>query len=162
MAVHERMSRNSSIPTENIVNDSGQIVPQIIENPIENMVTSPNPEKSNDQVDPDSQKPRKIIDVGAYYVFDPGYKEIAPPFREKIDFSKISLKPYGPPNYVEQARTECYEAQKKWELQQLEVTNLNQTQTHHYIYSNSPCTPAFTEKINLKDQISKLRKTPIS
>eukprot|EP01125_Pyxidicula_operculata_P014299 TRINITY_DN4760_c0_g3_i1.p1 TRINITY_DN4760_c0_g3~~TRINITY_DN4760_c0_g3_i1.p1 ORF type:complete len:531 (-),score=82.80 TRINITY_DN4760_c0_g3_i1:91-1566(-) len=111
---------------------------------------------------------KKLYDVGAYYMYDPSWNgSIAAPFREKIDFSKISLRPWGmPPTFVDKARVEHFEQQRQWEKQQIEVNNLNQNhpdlQRTSYLHTvNSPCTPLFTEKIDFKDQLSKLRKTPM-
>eukprot|EP01125_Pyxidicula_operculata_P016144 TRINITY_DN5527_c0_g1_i2.p1 TRINITY_DN5527_c0_g1~~TRINITY_DN5527_c0_g1_i2.p1 ORF type:complete len:368 (-),score=101.63 TRINITY_DN5527_c0_g1_i2:10-1113(-) len=110
---------------------------------------------------PESESSRRRKTPGTY---DPSWKNINQTiplaFREKIDFTKISLRPGTPPNYVELARMEYEEAQRKWQQQQLEVLNYNQTHQHdNYLYSVSPCSPAFTEKIDLMDTISKLRKT---
>jgi len=128
------------------------------------------PSDENDHLSEGNRRssPKKpTIDVGAYYLYDPNCKqgEIYPPFREKIDFSKIQLRQLRPPpNHVERARDEYFEAQRQFQQQQEQVTNhhLHHTFSSHdsYLYGGSPCMPEFTEKIDLKNHISKLRKTP--
>eukprot|EP01124_Arcella_intermedia_P024367 TRINITY_DN4081_c0_g1_i1.p1 TRINITY_DN4081_c0_g1~~TRINITY_DN4081_c0_g1_i1.p1 ORF type:complete len:694 (+),score=177.62 TRINITY_DN4081_c0_g1_i1:277-2082(+) len=120
---------------------------------------------------PISPRKKKTMDVGAYYMYDPyrtspiGTIEIAPPFREKIDFSKIQLRQLQPPpNIVEKARTEYYEREKQWEQQREQNKDKSdplkpQKRNDGYLWAISPCIPEFSEKIDLRDQLTKLRKT---
>jgi hypothetical protein len=124
-----------------------------------------NKESQQPQLPPEKNRNRTFSskgDVGAYYLYYPYWKaaEVYPPFKEKIDFSKIQLRQLRPPpNYVEQSRTEYFEAQKQWEQHQEEVSHLDHLSSN-YLNALSSCVPELTVKIDLQDQISRLRPTP--
>eukprot|EP01127_Copromyxa_protea_P010362 TRINITY_DN2523_c0_g2_i3.p1 TRINITY_DN2523_c0_g2~~TRINITY_DN2523_c0_g2_i3.p1 ORF type:complete len:573 (-),score=100.32 TRINITY_DN2523_c0_g2_i3:83-1801(-) len=97
--------------------------------------------------------------------------EILPAFREKIDFSTIQLRHNTiPSNHVELAKVEYWEIQRKFE-EQLSKYNFTTHDTEDEgdynmvgqgkrIISKGHCSPFFSEKIDLKEEISKLKPTP--
>lgn len=83
-------------------------------------------------------------------------------FREKIDFSKIELKPCGkPPSLVEIAISQHWESERMMK-EQLDLV-AKQIQTNH-IHHHMPSTrnignpEAFSQKIDFKEELKKLRK----
>jgi hypothetical protein len=110
-----------------------------------------------------------IMSPPASWFYEPWNQEIPKPFREKIDLTKIELKPVEPPpNLVENARMEYWEGQRRWQQQQEHV------QRHMAQLGYSPLQgpprglhgpprytplPAYAEKIDLSEKVAQLRKT---
>lgn len=98
--------------------------------------------------------------------------EILPAFREKIDFSSIQLRHNPiPSNHVELAKVEYWEVQRQFEeqLSKINLTSQDATDEGDYsmvgqgakrILSKGHCGPFFSEKIDLNQEISRLRPTP--
>jgi len=109
-----------------------------------------------------------------YNLFPPWMNttEVVPAFKEKIDFSNIQLKSTGENiNSVDISKEELSESQRAWELQTeaVNVRYIGRTQDDYlfapspYLYHEDPLTdkmlPAFMEKINIGDQVSRLKPT---
>jgi hypothetical protein len=131
--------------------------------------------KSKGQTAGEGQRsPRHIRAVPATW-FSPDAlwnTEILPAFKEKIDFSSIQLRHNTiPSNPVELAKVEYWEVQRRFEeqLSKINLTSQDSGEEGDYnmigqgakrIISKGHCGPFFSEKIDLKEELSKLRPTP--
>jgi len=101
--------------------------------------------------------------VGTYY--DTSSFDLTP-LKERIDFTAIQLRCTGPPSLLDISREQFTQSQKEWEYEQANITGTVQPLAYPPIYypylsSQDPLTqkllPAFSEKVDINTQISKLK-----
>jgi len=108
------------------------------------------------------------------YFLDPYWARMIPPYGDKIDFSNIHLRSTGSPiSLIDLAKLEYSESQRKYELQQQKIQSTipfypvpsYPLSPDPYLFVRDPLIsklmPAFTEKVNFQDQLSRLKHVDI-
>jgi len=104
------------------------------------------------------------------YFYNPYLARMIPPFGDKIDFSNIHLRSTGSPiSLIDLAKLEHSKSQQQYELQQQQIQSAipfypipsYPLSPDPYLFVRDPLRsklmPAFIEKVNFQDQLSRLK-----